>query len=278
MVKKLLTGVAFCALATSAYAGTPESGGSVGVNVGLRSCMNTDDVGCKMHVVTGIDGTYQYAFLGNFSVQADLHLEKYSGMQQSDDQVDGASTAGVHFAWRNDSFLVGAYGSAAKAGVYDDHTGQAYGAEFQWYTDAVTYYGTYGYADINYDNLDNRFQGIFALAEARYFISDDTMLSGDLGYGFSPRGYEDAGDTGAITTGGASLTRRWDDTSFYYTLRFESSRYQANSEDVGAEERFVLGVTWMFGSESLKAADRNGATLRTSLLPSRAASWAEAVD
>lgn len=276
MNTKLILGVAALALTTTAFA-EPMTAGSFSATGGVRSCTNTDDEECGMHVVGAIDGAYQFAF-GNFTVQADFAAERFGALREEDNSPWGASAAGVHFAYRTDGWLLGGFYSGNRTNTGGNTFGRAYGFEWQGYGEDTTWYVIAGESNSIYDGGDNRFEGPILIGEGRFYVGEDARITGTFGLGHSPDGYEDAGDTGTAITFGVAYTAKMGDSSFYYTVGYSREGYNANSEDTGADERFTFGVTWLFGVDSLKAADRSGATLKTSLMPGRAAAYAEILD
>ena len=115
----------------------------------------------------------------------------------------------------------------------------------------------------------------------RYFPTDDLMLQAGYGWGKSPNGYEDQGSNQwgkarDFTVEGKMRVMKT--LPLYGLVKYQHSTYVANTEDDGSESKFMIGVSYEFGAPTLYANDRRGATLSTTMMPGRAASWAEALD
>lgn len=271
-------------LSSSAYATQPAAGGlllsgNVSGAVGVRDCENTDDDPCGNHSTYSLAGRVNVPLGNSFSIQADAAHERYSSPRDSADQVTGATTYGLHASYRNpNSFLVGIYGGITKSKMEYDPTGRLYGIEGQYYFDRVTLYGQFGKADINDDGNDSRFVGRTYGIGVRYFPTDDLMLQATYAYGRSSS-FEDSGDWGVVKDftleGKMRLMKQ---QPLYGFVQIRNSTYTANSEDKGSEQLFMIGASFEFGSPSLHASDRRGATLTTPMVYGRAAGWAEALD
>lgn len=275
-------------LGTSAYAadqGLLTTGiGSLGV--GYRDCSNTDSSAgqCGGHTAWSGDLKGSMPIANSFSLQADVHHERYVGADSlsAGYQVDNATTYGLHASYRDPStFLAGIFAgySATDTGGKSGR-GPIGGIEGQYYFGPFTFYGQVGrsWEKIVNEGADTKFVGNFLRVAVRYFLSDDTMFQAGYARGNSDT-FEDAGDPGHVkewTLEGK--TRIMDKQPLYGFAQYRYGRYQANGEDTGSEKLLTVGVSYEFGSPSLKATDRRGATLDTPTLPTRAIGWAQALD
>lgn len=284
-MKKMAFCISALLLGSSAYAAPSIMGtdlllsGNVSGAIGVRDCENTDDDPCGNHNTYSIGGRINVPLGNSFSIQADAAHERYSNPRDSGDQVTGATTYGLHASYRDpNNFLIGIYGGITKSRIDYDPSGRLYGIEGQYYLSRVTLYGQFGKADINDDGNDSRFVGRTYGVGVRYFPTDDIMLQATYAYGSSDS-FEDPNDWGRVKDfvleGKMRLLKQ---QPLYGFVQMRHSTYTANSEDKGSEQVFMIGASYEFGSPSLYATDRRGATLTTPMLYGRAAGWAEALD
>jgi hypothetical protein len=286
MKKSLAVMVSMLAVGTSGVAVAAESGLVAAANVtasaGLRHCDSTDTGGCGNHYIQRVNGEASVPIGNNFSVQLDTAFERYTGVDSNQsDHVRGASAYGVHASFRMpDMFLIGAFASHSQQSTYYAGRGTSYGVEAQYYLGPITIYGQLGEADLtNQPASDNNFEGSFGGIEVRYFLKDDIMFHLAAASGRSNDDFEDDGDRGRARSASAGAKMRlMKETPVYLSAVWERGLYRANTEDKGDEDVWMLGVSYLFGASSLKDNDRRGATLSTSLLPSRALGWAEQLD
>lgn len=244
--------------------------GSVSVGLGNRDCKNNVGIDCMDHFAYGLGGRVSIPLGNSFSIQADAEYEGYSGADDEDNQVTSASVFGLHASYRDPNrFLLGAFGaySFSEPGIFDTASGFLYGAEGQYYFDRVTLYGQFGDADISndsYGSFDDSFWG----GGLRYFWKDDILLEATW------------------LEGGPKDTREWSLQSkmrllnqqpLYGSFQYIRSDYYSETalDAAGRDHTIWIGLTWEFGTPSLYANDRRGATLTTPMMPGLAAGWAE---
>jgi hypothetical protein len=62
-------------------------------------------------------------------------------------------------------------------------------------------------------------------------------------------------------------------------VAYRGGDYDATTEEDDGEEHVgLIGLSFLFGADSLKHNDRYGATLDLPMLPARASPWAEGLD
>ncbi len=272
MNNRLIVLIGTLLLGTSAHAEPVGllTAGSVSAGLGNRDCKNNVGIDCMDHFAYDLRGRVSIPFGNSFSVQADAKYEGYAGADDEDNQVTSASVFGLHASYRNpDRFLLGAFGaySFSEPGIFDTASGFLYGAEGQYYFDRVTLYGQIGAADISndsYGSFDDSFWGV----GLRYFWKDDILLEATW------------------LEGGPKDTREWSVQSkmrlmnqqpLYGFFQYIRSDYFSETapDAAGRDHTIWIGLTWEFGTPSLYANDRRGATLTTPMMPGLAAGWAE---
>lgn len=254
--------------------------GSVGADIGVRHIQNSDDGDSGSYLAYGANGKFSFPVWRGFSLQLDADYEKYNVPEYN---VEMQKSVTLHASYRNpDQYLVGMFGGYAKgkADNEDAVSGDFYGIEAQYHLNRVTLYGQIATAEVdNYDDSDNIFEGKYYTVAARYFPSDDVMLQIAYELGESPDDFEDDGDRGRITSFSASGEMKLlEALPIYGAVTLAVNDIQANDEDDGDETVLMFGVKYYFGAQSLFANNRRGATLDSSLLPSRAAAWASTLD
>jgi hypothetical protein len=273
------TAMAVVFLAGPAMAGGAMWSGAVSLQGGARICENTDDTNCGGHFAWGGDARLGATF-GSIFVQGDVQYEEFTNPDDESDQVLSGLTAGGHFALRTNEYLVGVFAGAGRMDVSGtDDWGGVYGAEGQYYWDDTTLYGQVGYADIE-EGTDSEFNGWFGTVTVRQFISDTFLVHANLGYGYSDE-YEDNGANqwGEIFNYGfGARFGLCGCMPLYMTVDYRGGDYTANTEDFGDDNSILFGLIYEFGAENAKTFDRNGASLNMPQLPSRSASWAQALD
>lgn len=247
------------------------------------------------HLAYGANAAVSIPFGSNFSIQVETRYERYRDLDSYSPL--GAFVAGGHLSWRNsDRFLVGAFAAAAKP--YGDqidndspgfYSGWGYivGGEAQAYLNRTTLYVQAGYANIRTDfdgGPEGFVTGWFGRIIGRYFLTDDFMIQGEYGFGYTPCFIDgDCApdqDAGLVHNWGISAQFRIAQSlPLYATVGYSGGIYTANEDpDTGREHVFRIGLTIPFGADTLFDNDRRGATLSLPLLPVRGAAWAEPLD
>jgi hypothetical protein len=261
----------------SAFAG--NWAGDVSLAAGGRDCVNTDNDDCGTHFTWG-GSARAGTSIGSFRFQADIAYEKYVDPNDENDQANSGLTFGGHLSYRTEQFLIGAFAASGRMDAEGrTESGGVYGAEAQYFFPNTTVYVHVGHADIQ-EGTDSRFDGWFGGGELRHFINDNFMIHANVDYGYSDV-YEDCcvNQWGEIWNYGIGARFLLSDTMpLYGTVDYRGGTYTANTEDDGDENAILFGLSYAFGSTSIKDNDRNGASLNSPMLPSRAASWAQALD
>lgn len=269
-------------IAAPAWAQELVSSGEISIDGGFRT-INSDDDGSGDTAQIGFGGIVGIPIAGGFSVQGDGRLEWYSKGNDTEDPRLNALLGG-HLSYRNpEAFLVGAFGGYGWSDLEADASYELFlvGGEAQVYVGDLTLYGQAGYVDnTKSDGEREGYQtGWFVRGEGRYFFTDDAMASANIFYGEATP-YIDGDDDGEILSWGLSgKIRLLDDLPLYGTLGYRGARYDSTSEgDVLVEHVFMVGLTFHFGANSLKHADRYGANLSLPMTPVRANGFAELID
>jgi len=178
---------------------------------------------------------------------------------------------GGHLSYRHpDSYLVGLFAGGGEANGGDgDGSGLLWlaGVEAQYYFDQFTVYGQAGYLD-SHDAGDDNFQEAFFLrGVGRYFPTDQSKVTIDLQFA---SGKIDDGCGGVLEFCDGHLfswAARYDQAisespvSFFVAYRGFTNVKDGLERDRAFENTFLAGLSIAFGTPSLKALDRQGATL-----------------
>lgn len=207
-----------------------------------------------------------YQFHGGFGIQTDfvfnyqaLDFGQPDGISVDNKNVDLA----FHAFYRNDRFLVGAFGqygfSSLNVGGSGIDTDRYYiGGEAQAYFDRATLYVQGGFQGLDLPFDDEDVDGFFIKGEARYFATDDLKLAIYAGYDtldvFGT-------DLDTIHVGGTA-EYRFTDTPFsaFLDVEYRSTEESSFDEEI-SQTRFLAGVKLNLGTQTLFERDRYGATL-----------------
>jgi hypothetical protein len=267
------------AVATPAFADGIQSKdvtGTFTVGGGYFDYQTTDGEDSGTFVVAGSaslavmlakDWSAQFDVLGE-QVTADEDAEQYQGMQG----------VGGHISYRlPGSGLVGLFAGYGSGGATDDDTwsGGWVGVEGQFWLDNITLAAQAALLDISDHNggdnegLDE--DAYMLRGVGRYFFSDDLKAEIDVAY-VEASNVIDGDDDGNAFEWGVSVQARLADAPLYGAISYRNGHYDSTTEgDEGDVSTVAVSLSYLFGTNSLKENDRNGASLDTSSTPLRAA-------
>jgi len=278
-MKRMVLGAAVAALAGSAHAAdtfgyqpvesNPLSGhveGYLGgLNISFDSGFSNDD---ETYLTYGGAGRLNYNFAGNWNVQGDLFIDNIKIDEGDVSNLYGYGAA-AHVYWRDpSSFALGAFASIETyRGIdftFDDDTySYRYGAEGQVYFDRVTLYGQLYLGQIDIPDAPVDFDTWGVRGVVRYFVRDNLRIDGELGFHELNVG-DSFGPSIDMETFSAALQASYRFTGTPLTV-FGRYQYDTTSVSLASVEldthKFVIGLRGTFGSSTLRAEDRNGATM-----------------
>ncbi len=199
----------------------------------------------------------------------------------SDSDNDGnVDQLGLHASWRNNTYLVGAFGAYGRArpegSSQGDENGLLFGIEGQYYTPNMTFYGQLGVFDGSGNDSEALDSGGFGRLGLRYFLDSNALISGNLLYGAGENRDDDEID---YYSWDVTYRRRIAKTPISWFVGYNGNRFEVNDQTDGTpdedltEHIVTVGLTFTFGPSSLKANDRRGATLDIPTTPIRAAGY-----
>jgi len=214
------------------------------------------------------------------SIQMDGDLEYTENAFAGDDSFDtfeASGQGGLHLSYRNpDTGLIGGFVSFGVG--RDDFSRSSFiavGGEAQFYTGDMTFYLQGGHLDStsgsNGQEADDSFHdAFFVRGVARWFITPDSRLQGEISY---VDGEQDTGDSYDMDI--VEWNVRYDtilmglpvigDTSVfvgYRGARFDNEGGGAGADDGQyTEHTIMVGTSHSFGGSSKREFDRVGATL-----------------
>jgi hypothetical protein len=202
---------------------------------------NSDDLGDAD--TWGLNGSVAFGASDKIGVQLD------AGYANTD--VDGLGSAdawgaAAHVFTRNDSWAAGGFVGLTDT---DSTTGWNLGVEGQKYLDNVTLAGAVGYGKV--DDLDLDYWSVGG--EARYFVTDNFRLSGNLGWS-KVNAFDTDSDLWSVGVGG-----EYQFSKAPVSIYAAYNHADANDFDVTADT-FLVGVRYNFGGTTLKSRDRSGAS------------------
>jgi hypothetical protein len=169
------------------------------------------------------------------------------GSLSDGDNVDTTGMGSAHVFYRNDQYLVGAFGGVAGS---NGSTTWGAGVEGQTYFDRATLAGAVAWATNDDVNID--LWG--ANAEARFFAQDNLRF--DVNGGFANVDFGPI-DTNVWTIG-AGGEYQFDRAPVSLFAKYNYVSF----DDLDVNENiFAVGVRWNFGGATLKQRDRSGASL-----------------
>lgn len=210
-----------------------------------------------------------------WSAQIDILGENVLTDGDDNDQYESMAAVGGHLSWHvNDTGLIGILAGYGFGSPTDEETwrGGIIGLEGQAYLGQFTLYGQAALLGIGEDDEDEGFDDSAYLlrAVARYFIHDDFKLEGEVAYIRGDNVIDDD-DDGKGWEWGVMAQMRLFDLPVYGSLAYRAGDWDATTEGDEAETQSVMvGLTFLFGSQSLMENDRAGAGLDTPTTPFRA--------
>lgn len=252
--------------------------GTFTVGGGMFSYESTDDPTDVTRLALSGSGSIAIILGRELSTQIDIVGEQVTAGDADVEQYASMQGFGGHLTYRiENTGLVGLFGGYGSGSPTDEETwtGGWIGVEGQFWFDNITVAGQFAWLDISdHDGGDN--EGLdegtqFWRGVGRYFFTDDTKAEFDIAY-LEAENVIDGDDDGDGVEWGLSIQSRLADAPLYGTLSFRSGHYDATTETDDADVRTAsISLTYLFGTNSLKENDRNGASLSTPTMPLRAA-------
>lgn len=201
-------------------------------------------------------------FSPGFFLQGEVSGE-HTKNDGANNNFDGFSSAAAHVAFRNDQFLLGGFGglgttySEAAGGSNNDDGFWFAGAEGQYYMDNLILYGQVGYFD-NKDSLDFIGNAVFVKAQARYYLSDSTKLTGSVAYAAAHEGFDELATN--IFDWGLRFDQGLGDVPVSLFAAYNGSSY---NNGIGSYTDHVVkvGLQIKLGGSSGAGFEHNGASL-----------------
>lgn len=231
----------------------------------------------KDYLTSGQGGRLSIPLSDVLAIQTDFNNEITGNAFKSkaEDDFSHSFDFGVHMSARDPSRgLFGVFGAFGQ-GKGDDSSGRhnywAVGGEAQLYTEMATYYVQGGYLDSKGrdGDPDGLHDAFFVRGVARWFMTPDSRLQGEVAYA---NGKQDSGDdydmdviqwgvrydtviTGLPLIGDTAVFVGYRGTHF--------DNYLSDESDTGrfTEHTIMAGYTYHFGGMTLLDFDRVGATL-----------------
>ncbi|WP_108879391.1 hypothetical protein [Anderseniella sp. Alg231-50] len=222
----------------------------------------------------------------SLQMDADNEITVNAFRDDTDDDFSHAFGFGLHLSARDPSRgLFGVFGAFGQ-GKGDDNEGRhnfwAVGGEAQFYTDNVTFYLQGGYLDsegVDVDPDDGPKDGLhdafFVRGVARWFMTPDSRLQGEVAYANGKQDDADGSEIGRpfdmdVIQWGArydtvisGLPLVGDSAVFigYRGTHFDTGCCGPDDSARGTEHTIMAGFSYHFGGQSLLEFDRVGATL-----------------
>ena len=237
------------------------------------------------YMTTGQNGRLSLPLSDVLAIQTDFNNETTGNAfrSNSSDDFSHSFDFGVHMSARDPSRgLFGVFGAFGQ-GKGDDSSGRhnywAVGGEAQFYTDNATFYVQGGYLDSKEadddPNKDGLHDAFFVRGVARWFMTPDSRLQGEVAYANGSQDNIDSGGDGApfdmdVIQWGA----RYDtvisgvpligDSAVFVGYRgtyFDNGCCGRDDSGRFTEHTIMAGFSYHFGGQTLQEFDRVGATL-----------------
>ena len=250
---------------------------------GYRWVATNDDGGQERPVISGA-GRFNIPLSDYFSLQLDADGEYYFTDEGSDVQnAQGVAMTGAHLSWRNpDAGLLGAFaavGQGFNTDPDDPEIGYLVGGEGQVYFGDFTLYGQAGFADFQVDSGEGFVDGWFVRGVGRWFVHADSLIEGEVSYGYTGSYIDEGEDNGEIWNWGIKGKKRIGSMPVYGVLGYRGGTYYADEDPDRLTEHVVyVGISVLVGSNNLRENNLRGATLDLPMLPGRAAAVTEGLD
>jgi hypothetical protein len=266
LVATLLLG---CTSTAALAAGTPSDvQATFTIGTGMFNYDSTDGANDASDIMLSGSGSVAVHLAPEWSLQFDVAGEQVSAGDDTD-QYAGMQAVGAHATWRaSGQALVGVFAGYGSGTPTDKEvwSGGWVGVEGQYYFDNITLYGQASVLNIadhggegeGFDNNAHMLRGV-----ARYFINDDMKVEGTFALTKGDDVIDDS-DNAKATEWGISLQGRLTNGPLYGSVAYRHGHYDATTEDDKADANvFSVGLSYMFGTSSLKDNDRNGVSLDT---------------
>ena len=213
-----------------------------------------------------------------WSAQVDFTGEWAQVNSEDYDLYDSMQGIGGHVTYNfGGAGTLGAFAGWGTGRPTDEEawSGAWYGLEGQYFCDDLTFYGQAAILDISdhggegegFDDNAYLFRGV-----VRYFVTDDTKLELELARVEGDGVIDTDDDDGEATEWGVSAQTRIAEMPLYASIAYRGGNYDATTEDDDAQVHMLtFGLSYMFGTPSLKANDRDGTSLDTPTTPLRSA-------
>lgn len=245
---------------------------------------STDEIDDQTYPFLAGAGAISIPVLDALSVQADLSGEYNFTSSSEHDNLTGDLLMGGHASWRNpDVGLLGLFGGYGRGWNEDtdkqDESSLGWlGVEGQAYFGPATLYLQTAYVNGEIENTEENYNPAFLLrAVGRYFPTDDQRVELELSYTRADEVIDDSDDMWGIGWG-----IRYDRRLIGGLHAFASYRGASYDTTTEGEELIEhipsIGLTFLFGAESLMANDRRGATLDQPRIAMRTTNWAQPLD
>lgn len=261
-MKKLLLALTAAASA-SAFAQTQTSGfdGFVSAGIGTNNLSANGISGSS--AMSNLRATFSFTHPTGFGIQVDNVIENQNigadtwGITNNTDPKFGNRDLAVHGFYRKDNFLVGVIYQARTVNLKGDDLAVTLpidrtfmGVEGQYDLGGVTLTGATAQ-----DKVSAGAEGVTGHTHAvgaRYFLSDN--LRADVAYKTSKFSFMDqSSTTNSMSLGGEY---KFDKSPFSAFAKYE----YMNGSFLDTK-RLLVGISWNFGKESLKARNSSGASL-----------------
>ena len=216
----------------------------------------------------------EYSFTPTLGAQGDVVVRRdFYDLDGPYSLTETDADAALHLFYREqDRFLVGAIGQVGRfTSEFEDLVGsnifqvnRGYlGLEGQVYFDQVTLYGQLGvHQPEPVDYYGMAFEGVFATAEIRYFLTPDLKLEAHAG----ALTYEDPNvdyTAGMAYYLGASIEYRFEDSPISAFAGYDFAHTELEGgHNLVDEHRFLIGVKLNHGTDTLLDRDRTGISLK----------------
>ena len=216
-------------------------------------------------------GAYNFSATLGFQGDVVFGSQDYSGDLFAGESVSGRNVdAAIHAFYRNDQYLVGAFGQYSN-NTYTSGYGFAEtldhfhgGVEGQVFFGNATLYGQAGAQQVR--SFGESVNGIFGTLEARYFLEPNFKIEAHIGADTLESSTSGIFDGDGITTlhAGAGAEYRLDHSPISFFAKYDYSRatFSAESNVSESDNRFLIGAKFNFESQTLMDRDRTGASLK----------------
>lgn len=216
-------------------------------------------------------GAYNFSATLGFQGDVVFGSQDYSGDLLGGESVGGRNVdAAIHAYYRNDQYLVGAFGqygnnTYTSAYGFTESLDHFYGGvEGQVFFGNATLYGQAGAQQVR--SFGASVDGIFGTLEARYFLEPNFKIEAHIGADALASSTSGIFDGDGITTlhAGAGAEYRLDNSPISFFAKYDYSRatFSEESNVSESDNRFLIGAKFNFEQPTLMDRDRTGASLK----------------